>query len=174
MEHKWREIRRASAFTWILWWEGQLELRQIHALLCLHAEGHFDHQRYIHIAGADDTAMTCSCIFVCVCLYQIVCVFDLAAVYLCGCVAIWSYRLFVLGRMDTGGNGPLAACCLCDSLSPVSALTHTVMTVWTRHLLLSFQSVLRFYFFYFFITISMLVSLKLCVLLSGFCWSDRP
>ncbi len=70
-----------------------------------------------------------SCIFVCVCVYQIVCVFDVAAVYLCGCMAIWSYRLFVLGRMDTGGKGPLAACCFCDSLPPVSALTHMVLAV---------------------------------------------
>lgn len=88
---------------------------------------HFDHQHYI--AGAADTAMTFSCIFcVCVCVRLYVC-FDVAAVYLCGCVAIWSYWLFVLGRMDTGGKGLLAACCLCDSLPAVSALTLMVLSV---------------------------------------------
>lgn len=74
-------------------------------------------------------------VYLCVHVYQILCVFDVAAVYLCGCVAIWSDRLFVLDRMDTGGKGPRAACCLCDSLLPVSALTHVVLAVWTGHLL---------------------------------------
>ena len=82
-------------------------------------------------------------------MYQIVCVFDVAAVYLCGCVAIWSYRLFVLGRMDTGGKDPLAACCFCDCLPPVLALTRMIMTVWARHLLILFQimAIVCTYFF---------------------------
>lgn len=42
-------------------------------------------------------------VYLCMLIYQIVCVFDVAAVYSCVCVAIWSYRLFVLDRMDTGG-----------------------------------------------------------------------
>lgn len=77
------ESNKASAFTWILWWGGQEELRQIHALLCLHVGGHFDHQHYIHIAGADDTAMTRSCIFVCACVSDCMCVW-------CGCcIFMW-------------------------------------------------------------------------------------
>lgn len=43
-------------------------------------------------------------VYLCVLMYRIVCVFDVAAVYLCDCVAIWCYRLFVLDRMDTGGK----------------------------------------------------------------------
>lgn len=34
-------------------------------------------------------------VHLCACVYEIVCVFDLTVVYLCGWVAIWSYRLFV-------------------------------------------------------------------------------
>lgn len=138
MVHKWREIRRVSALTWILWWGGQLELRQIHALLCLHVGGHFDHQHCIHIAGEDDTAMI---MYICVCMYTRFYVCLMWLLYIC--VAIWSDRLFVLDRMDTGGKGPRAACCLCDSLPPVSALTHVVLAVWTGHLLRFFRISLR-------------------------------
>lgn len=56
----------------------------------------------------EQTTQSRSCIFVCARLLQILCVFDVAAVYLCGCVAIWAHRLFVLDRMDTGGEGPPA------------------------------------------------------------------
>lgn len=47
-------------------------------------------------------------VYLCVRVLQILCVFDVAAVYLCGCVAIWAHRLFVLDRTDTGGEGPPA------------------------------------------------------------------
>lgn len=43
--------------------------------------GHFDQQHYSHNAGADNTTMTCLCIFVWIRL----CVFDVLAVYLYGC-----------------------------------------------------------------------------------------
>lgn len=87
----------------------------------------FDHQRCIHMVVEQMTRPRLVHVYLCSSLYQIVCVFDVAAVYLCGCVAIWSLRLFVLGRMDTGGKGLVAACCLCDSLPPVSHLTHMVL-----------------------------------------------
>lgn len=101
-------------------------------------------------------------VYLCVCVYQTVCVFDVAVVYLCGSVAIWSYRLFVLGRMDTGGKDLLADCCLCDSLPPVSALTHRDLAVWTWLLLLSFPVSFRTLVKKL-DTIGMLVILYLCV-----------
>lgn len=77
-------------------------------------------------------------VYLCVHVYQIVCVFDVAAVYLYGCVAIWCYRLFVLGRMDTGGEGPLADCCLCETLFLLSwPWPPLFLTFRTRGLLIS-------------------------------------
>lgn len=80
----------------------------------------------------------------------------MASVYLCARVAICSYRLFVLDRMDTGGKGPLAACCLGDSLPPVSALTHMPLAV-LLFLRLVLRNLLKKYHWLF------LVHLLLCV-----------
>lgn len=76
----------------------------------------------IDIARAKNDTVVIMYICVCMCFG-----FDVASVYLCGYVSIWTYRLFVLDRMDTGGEGPLVACCSCESLPPVSALIHMVL-----------------------------------------------
>lgn len=126
------------ALTWTLWWGGQLELRQIHLLLCLHVWTLWSFALHSMRWSMTQPWFVHIYLYVCLCLSNCMCVW-------CEwCIFMWLSGHLVLQavclvRMKAGKKGPRPAHCLCDSLPPVSVLTHMILSARTGHPLLSFQ-----------------------------------
>lgn len=86
--------------------------------------------------------MTAVTLYICASVSDLICVWSGCCIFmwLCGHL-VWQAVCFKIG-WSPKERGCLAACCLSDSISPISVLTHMVFTV-SRTFLLSYQINIR-------------------------------